>query len=66
MKMCEEKINIGCTVRINQTTNSLEKENYLWTTELFKVSKVLDTKLITCPLCDMNDEQSFDGFYDYI
>ena len=46
-KNVKKKFNVGDTVRINRTTNIFEKGNCLWTTELFKVSKILDTEPMT-------------------
>ena len=34
----KKKFNVDDTVRINQTRNIFEKGNYLWSTELLKVS----------------------------
>jgi hypothetical protein len=61
----KKKFNVGGTVRINRTTNVFEKGNYLWSTELFKVAKILDTKPITYRLRDTKDEEILCGFYDY-
>ena len=59
-----KKFNVGDTVRINRTTNVFEKGNYLWSTELFKVAKILDTKPITYRLPDAKDKEILGGFYD--
>ena len=61
----KKKFNVGDTVWINRTTNVFEKGNYLWSTELFKVAKFLDTKPITYRLRDTKDEEIFGDFYDY-
>ena len=61
----KKKFNVGDTVRINRTTNVFEKGNYLWSTDLFKVAKILDTKPITYRLRDTKDEEILCGFYDY-
>ena len=53
------------TVRINRTNTIFKKGNYLWSTELFKVSKVLETKLVTYRLRDCKDDEILGGFYDY-
>ena len=42
--MFKKKFNFGDIVRINRTSNIFEKLNFLWFTELFKMSKILDTK----------------------
>jgi hypothetical protein len=39
----KKKFNVGYTVQINRPINVFEKGNYLWSTELFKVAKILDT-----------------------
>jgi len=65
VKKKKNKFNVGDTVRINRTTNVFEKGNYLWSTELFKVAKILDTKPITYRLRDTKDEEILGGFYDY-
>ena len=64
-KKKKKKFNVGDTVRINRTTNIFEKENYLWSTELFKVSKILDTIPITYRLRDTKDDEILGGFYEY-
>ena len=61
----KKKFNVGDTVRINRTTNVFEKGNYLWSTELFKEAKNLDTKPITYRLRDIKYEEILGGFYDY-
>jgi hypothetical protein len=60
-----KKFNAGDTVLINRTSNIFEKGNYLWSTELFKVSKVLDTKPVTYHLRDIRDEEILGGLYEY-
>ena len=48
----------GCDiVRINQNINVFEEGKYLWSTELFKVSRVLDTTPIAYLLRDMKDDE---------
>ena len=64
-KKKKKKFNVGDTVRINRTTNIFEKGNYLWSTELFKVSKILDTIPITYRLRDTKDDEILGGFYEY-
>jgi hypothetical protein len=61
----KKKFNVYDTVRINKTTNVFKKGNYLWSTELFKVAKILDTKPITYCLRDIKYEEILGGFYDY-
>ena len=63
--MKEKKFNIGDTVRINRTRNTFENGNYLWSTELFKVSKALDAKPLKFRPRDMNDEDVLGGFYEH-
>ena len=65
MKRLLQKFNVGVTVRINITTNIFEKGNYLWTTDLLKVSKVLDTKPVTYRLRDMKDDEILGSFTIY-
>ena len=50
---------------LNRTTNIFENGNYLWSTELFKVSKILDTEPVTYRVRDTKDEEIFGSFYDY-
>ena len=64
-KNVKKKFNVGDTVRINRTTNIFEKVNYLWSTELFKVSKILDTEPTTYRLRDTKDDESLGDFYEY-
>jgi hypothetical protein len=64
-KAGNKKFNVCDTNRINRARNIFEKGNYLWSTEIFKVSKVLDTRPITCQLRDMKDEAILGGFSDY-
>ena len=61
----KKKFTVGDTVRINRTTNIFEKGNYLWSTELFKVSKILDTTTTTYRLRDTKDDEILGGFYEY-
>jgi hypothetical protein len=65
LKRQEKKFNVGDAVRINRTRNIFENGNYLWSTEIFKVSKILDTKPITYRLRDMKDEEILGVIYDY-
>ena len=58
------KFDVGDKVRINWTSNSFEKENYWWSTQFFKVSKVLETKPVTYRLRDLKDDETLGGFYD--
>ena len=44
MHMKKKKLNVGDSVRINQTSNIFEKKNCLLLTDLLKLSKVLDTQ----------------------
>ena len=53
---------MGDTVQINITTKIFEQVNYLWSTELFKVLEILDTKLIKYRLRDANDEEILGHF----
>ena len=62
-KKKKKKFNIGDTVRINRTTNIFEKGNYLWSTELFKVSKILDTTPTTYRLGDTKDDEILGCLY---
>ena len=64
-RIVKKKFNVCDTVRINRTNNVFEKGNHLWSTELFKVAKILDTKPITHRLRDNKDEDILGGFYDY-
>ncbi|XP_065572725.1 uncharacterized protein LOC136035056 [Artemia franciscana] len=64
-KVVKNKFNVGDTVRINRKTNIFEKGNYLRSTELFKVSKVLDTKPVTYRLPFMKDDKILGSFYVY-
>ena len=61
-KVLKKKFNVGDTVQINRTSDIFEKGNYLWSTELFNVSKVLDTKAVTYRLHDMKDEEILGGY----
>ena len=63
-KVGKKKFNVGDIVRINRTRNIFENRNYLWSTEIFKVTKILDTKPITYQLRDMKDEEILGSFYD--
>ena len=58
-KVVKRKLNVGDIVWINGTSNSFEKKNHLWSTELFKVSKVLDTKSEAFSLREMKDKKRF-------
>ena len=48
-----------------RTSNIFENGNYVGFIELFKVLKMLDTKLVTCCLRDMKDDDVFGGSYKY-
>ena len=61
----KKKLNVGETVRINRTACIFEKGIYLWSTELFKVSKILDTEPTTSQLRDTKDDEILGGFYEY-
>ena len=60
-----KKFNVGDIVLKNQTISIFENRNYLWCTELFKVSKVLETKPLTYRLRDKKDDKILSGFYEY-
>lgn len=59
------KFKVGDVVRINRNKVNFEKGNYSWSTELFKISEILDTTPITYRLRDFKDELILGGFYDY-
>jgi hypothetical protein len=64
-KIVKKEFFVGDTFWINRTTNIFEKGNYLWSTELFKVSKILDTEPTTYQLRDRKDDEILWGFYEY-
>ena len=64
-KIVKRKFNVGDIVRINRISNIFEKGNYLWSIDLFKVSKVLDTTPITYRLRDVKDDEILGDFYEY-
>jgi hypothetical protein len=59
------KFKVGDKVRISKWKGTFEK-GYLpnWTTELFKVSKVLNTSLVTYKVKDFNNEEIEGSFYE--
>ena len=61
-KVVNSKFNVGVAVQINRTSYVFEEGNYLWSNELFKVSKALDTKPVTYRLRNMKDDEILDSF----
>ena len=55
--MKKKKFNLGDTVRKNRASNIFEKGNHLWSSELFKMSKIPDNTPMTYRLCDMKDDK---------
>ena len=63
--MKKEKFYVGDTVQINRTTNIFEMGNYLWSTKLFKASRVTENKPVTYSHRGIKDDEGLGGFYDY-
>ena len=57
--------NVGDSFWINWIVNFLEKRTWIWLTEHFKVSRILDTKPIAYRSRDMKDDEILAGFCDY-
>ena len=65
MQVKWKKQNVIDTVRINLTSKIFEKAIYLWSTKLFKISKVLSARSVMYHLLQMKYEDNFVSFYEY-